>query len=82
VERVWEEVGQREGFGGVALEGLLRGGEIRVAGLVEAEEGPGGKEAVPGEEGGNVGAEDEAGDCADQEEEGGEMLSEIRINRS
>jgi hypothetical protein len=75
VEGVGEEVGESKGFGGVALEaGLLGAGEVGEAGFVEAEESPGREEAIPSEEGGNVGTEDEAGKSADKEEEGWEVL--------
>lgn len=42
--------------------------------LVEAQIGPGGKETEPGENGGDVGAKEWAGEGVGQKEQGGEVL--------
>ena len=82
VDDVRPEVGEGEGFGGVAAEddgagggrGRGRGaGEVWL-GLVEAEVGPAGEEAEPREEGGGGGGEKEAGEGVCGEEDGGEVL--------
>lgn len=76
LEDVREETGKGKGFTGITLHAESIGGGAGEIGLafVEAQIGPANEETQPGENGGGFGAQDDATEGIQQEEDGGEVF--------